>query len=71
MPFMTFDELPADKKIVAVVSVAWEKNFLDNTNGKWKLFGEVEKGSLESLAEKIFYGRERQQLKSKIFLREK
>lgn len=71
MPFMTFDKLPKDKKILAVVSVAWERKFLDNTRGKWKLVGTVEKGSLESLAEKIFYGRERQQLKSKIFVREK
>ena len=67
MPFMTFDELPADKKIVAVVSAAYEKNFLDNAAGKWELVGEVEQGELESLAEKIFYGRERQQIKSKIF----
>ena len=70
MPFMMFDELPADKKIVAVVSVDYEKNFLDNAAGKWELIGEVECGKLESLAEKIFIGRERQELKSKIFRRE-
>ena len=69
MPFMTFDELPADKKILAVVSTAYEKSFLDNASGKWELVGEVERGALESLVEKIFYGRERQQIKSKIYLR--
>ena len=70
MPFMTFDALPADKKIVAVVSVDFDKNFLHNAAGKWRLVGEVEQGALESLAEKIFYGRERRDLKSKIYLRE-
>ena len=69
MPFMTFDELPADKKIVAVVSVDFEKNFLDNAAGKWELIGEVQQGELESLAEKFFYGRERRELKSKVYLR--
>lgn len=69
MPFMTFDALPADKEIVAVVSANYEKSFLDNAAGKWELTGEVECGELESLAEKIFYGRERQKLKSKIYLR--
>ncbi|MBE8951276.1 MAG: glycosyltransferase family 39 protein [Quinella sp. 3Q1] len=70
MPFMTFDELPADKKILAVVSVAYDKSFLDNASGKWELVGEVPKSAIESLAEKIFYGRERQELKSKIYRRE-
>lgn len=70
MPFMTFDALPADKKIVAVVSVDYEKSFLDNTAGKWKIIGEVPQGELESLVEKFFYGRERRELKSKIYLRE-
>ena len=69
MPFMTFDELPADKKIVAVVSAPYEKSFLDNAAGKWKLVGEVKQGELESLAENFFYGRERQEIKSKIFVR--
>ena len=69
MPFMTFDELPADKKIVAVVSVDYDKSFLANAAGKWKLIGEVEQGELESLIEKFFYGRERRDLKSKIYLR--
>ena len=70
MPFMMFDELPADKKILAVVSVDFGKNFFDNAQGKWRLVGQVECGELESLAEKIFYGRERRGLKSKIYLRE-
>lgn len=70
MPFMTFDELPADKKVVAVVSVGFERSFLDNAAGKWELVGEVPRGELESLAEKTFYGRERQELKSKIYRRE-
>ena len=70
MPFMTFDELPADKKIVAVVSTDYDKNFLSNAAGKWKIIGEVHKGELESLAEKIFYGREHRELKCKIYLRE-
>lgn len=69
MPFMTFDALPTDKKVVAVVSVNCDKSFLDNAAGKWELIGEVERGELESLAEKIFYGRERQELKSKIYWR--
>ncbi|MBR4905208.1 MAG: glycosyltransferase family 39 protein [Selenomonadaceae bacterium] len=69
MPFMTFDTLPADKKIVAVVNVDYEKNFLENAAGKWKVIGEVPKGELESIAEKFFYGRERRELKSKIYLR--
>lgn len=69
MPFMMFDELPADKKIVAVVSVGYEKNFLDNAAGTWQLVGEVPKGELESLAENFFYGRERKEVKSKIYLR--
>lgn len=69
MPFMLFEDLPADKKIVAVVSVDFEKSFLDNASGKWELIGEVPKGQLESLAENFFYGRERRKLKSKIYLR--
>ena len=69
MPFMTFDGLPADKKVVAVVSVDYEQSFLDNASGTWELVGEVKQGELESLAEKIFYGRERQELKSKIYRR--
>lgn len=68
MPFMTFNALPADKKVVAVVSVNYDKSFLDNASGHWELVGEVERGNLESLAERIFYGRERQALKSKIYL---
>ncbi len=68
MPFMTFDELPAEKKILAVVSVDYEKNFLDNAAGSWQLVGEIPQGALESLAEKIFYGRERRELKSKIYM---
>ena len=70
MPFMTFDELPPDKKVVAVVSIDFDKSFLDNAAGTWELIGEVEQGELESLAEKFFYGRERRDLKSKIYLRE-
>ena len=70
MPFMLFDELPVDKKILAVVSADYEKNFLDNASGKWELIGEVPKGELESLAEKFFYGREQRKLKSKIYRRE-
>ena len=68
MPFMTFNELPADKKIVAVVSANYEKKFFDNAAGNWELVGEVEKGAIESLAENFFYGRERRELKSKIYL---
>lgn len=69
MPFMLFDELPADKKIVAVVSTDYTKNFLDNASGKWELVGEVPKGKLEALTEKFFYGREQLKLKSKIYIR--
>ena len=70
MPFMTFDELPADKKIVAIVSSDYEKSFLDNAAGKWKLIGEIPKGELEALIEKFFYGREQRKIKSKIFRRD-
>ena len=69
MPFMTFDELPKDKKILAVVNVAFERKFLDNTNGTWELVGEAERGTFESFTEKIFYGRERRKLKYKIYQR--
>ena len=69
MPFMTFDELPADKNILAIVSVDLERKFLDNTLCKWELVGEVPKGALESLTEKIFYGREHKELKYKIYRR--
>ena len=69
MPLMTFEQLPTDKKILAVVSADYEKNFLDNAQGTWKLVGEVPQGELESLAEKFFYGRERKELKSKIYWR--
>lgn len=70
MPFMTFDELPSDKKIVAIVSSDYEKSFLDNAAGKWKLIGEIPKGELESFVEKFFYGREQRKIKSKIFRRD-
>lgn len=70
MPFMTFDELPFDKKIVAIVSSDYEKSFLDNAAGKWKLIGEIPKGELEALIEKTFYGREQRKIKSKIFRRD-
>lgn len=70
MPFMLFDDLPADKTIIAVVSVDYEKNFLDNASGKWKIIGEVPKGELEAFAEKFFYGKEQRKLKSKIYRRE-
>lgn len=66
---MTFDELPADKKIVAVVDINYTKSFLDNAPGKWKLVGEVPRGIFETLAENIFYGRERQEFKTKIYMR--
>lgn len=68
MPFMTFDALPTDKKVLAVVSADYEKSFFDNAAGKWELIGEVERGELESLVEKFFYGRSRQNLKSKVYL---
>ena len=70
MPFMTFDELPADKKIVAVVNTNDEKNFFDNAAGNWELVGEVQSGTLESLAEKFFNGHEQQKRKSKIYRRQ-
>ena len=66
MPFMLFDELPADKKIVAVVSSGFVENFFDNATGKWELVGEVEKSAIESFVENFFYGHE---LKSKIYRR--
>lgn len=69
MPFMTFDELPNDKTILAVVSAPYEKSFFENASGNWELVGTIEKNALESWAEKFFYGRERQQFKSKIYRR--
>ena len=71
MPFMLFDELPADKKILAVVSSDYEKIFFDNASGNWKLVATVEQGELESMAENFFYGREYRKLRSKIFIRER
>ena len=69
MPFILFDELPADKKIVAVVSSGLVENFFDCVTGKWELVGEVEGGALESLAEDYSNGNERRKIKSKIFIR--
>ena len=69
MPFMTFEELPADKKILAVVNVNYTKSFLDNAAGKWKLVGEIQRSIFETLIENIFYGRERQKFKAKIYQR--
>ena len=70
MPFMMFYELPENKKIVAVLSVEYEKSFFKRVSGKWKLVGEIPKGELESLVEKIFYGREQRKIKCKIYVRE-
>lgn len=72
MPFMTFDELPAEKKIIAVVSATddYEKIFFDNVQGNWKLIGTVEEEQFESVVEKIFKSYERQSLQTKIFVRE-
>ena len=69
MPFMLFDELPADKKIVAVVSAECDENFLYHSARKWELVGEVPKGSLEALVENFFGGRGQRKLKSKIYRR--
>lgn len=69
MPFMTFEKLPADKKILAVVNVNYTKSFLDNAPGKWKVVGEIPHSTFEILIENIFYGRERQKFKSKIYQR--
>ena len=71
MPFMLFDELPADKKILAIVAVDAEKFFLDNAAGDWKLVDTVPKGGLETFAEEFFLGKtSEQKLKCKIYLRE-
>ncbi len=51
MPFMTFDEMPTDKKIVAIVSEAFDKSFLSNAVvkvGTWELIGEIQNGELKS-----------------------
>ena len=51
MPFMTFDELPTDKKIVAIVSAHFEKSFVSNAAikaGTWELVGEVQNGEFKS-----------------------
>ena len=51
MPFMTFDELPTDKKIIAIVSAHFEKSFVSNAAIKartWELVGEVQKGATKS-----------------------
>ena len=70
MPFMLFDELPADKKIVAVVSSGLVENFFDCATDKWELVGEVEGSALESLAEDYFDDSERRKIKSKIYWRD-
>ncbi|MBR1647672.1 MAG: glycosyltransferase family 39 protein, partial [Selenomonadaceae bacterium] len=70
MPFMTFDELPSDKKILAIVAVDAEKIFFDNVKGDWELVGTVPKGSLETFAEEFFLGKtSEQKLKCKIYRR--
>ena len=71
MPFMLFDELPADKKIVAVVSTDYEEIFLGNASGTWQLVGAIEQGELKSFGENFFNDRERHKLRSKIFVRER
>lgn len=70
MPFMLFSELPADKKVVAVVSAAYEKSFLDNASGKWKRVGQVAQSNFQAAAANLFTGRANQQVKSIVFVRE-
>lgn len=70
MPFMLFNELPNDKKIVAVVSAAYEKTFLDNAQGNWKRVGQVEQSSFQAAAANLFTGRANQQLKTIVFVKE-
>lgn len=69
MPFMTFEELPTDKKVVAVVSVDYEKSFLNNAAGKWELVAKVPKSLIEIWSEGFFYGREQIKFKNKIYIR--
>ena len=70
MPFMTFDELPSDKTILAIVAVDAEKIFFDNVSGDWELVGTVPKGNLETFAEEFFLGKtSEQKLKCKIYRR--
>ena len=71
MPFMKFDELPADKKIVAIVGAHHETTFLENAKGTWFLVGSIAKNSFETWIETNLYGHERKKLKCKIFRREK
>ena len=73
MPLMTYDELPADKKIIAVVSAEsnHEEIFLSNAAGDWELVDTVPKGELEAWTENFFYGKQSpQKLKCKIYRRE-
>lgn len=70
MPFMLFSELPTDKKVVAVVSAAYEKSFLDNAPGKWKRVGQVAQSNFQAAAANLFTGRANQQVKSIVFVRD-
>ena len=70
MPFMTVDELPSDKKILAVVRAESEKFFLTCVKGDWELVGSVPKGELEAWFEKSFYDKQSPpKLKYKIYRR--
>ena len=70
MPFMSFDELPSDKKIIAVVGVEREQFFLSCVKGDWQLVGTVPKGELEAWSEKTFHDKQSpQKFKYKIYRR--
>ena len=70
MPFMSFDELPSDKKIIAVVGIEREQFFLACVKGDWQLVGAVPKGELEAWQEKTFHNKQSpQKFKYKIYRR--
>ena len=41
MPFMDFEELPTDKKIIAVVEKKSEQKFFELAKGNWRLIEEL------------------------------
>ena len=67
---MSFDELPSDKKILAVVGAENEQLFLTCVKGDWELVGSVPRGELESWLEKSFHDKQSPpKLKYKIYRR--
>ena len=70
MPLMTFDELPSDKKILAIVAADAEEKFFANVSGDWELVATVSKGDLEPFEDEFIHDKpSEQKLKCKIYRR--